>query len=62
MNLLELAERNGDKPKKLPTRPPMWMQGATAPSASTATPSVYTTGVALPNVKKEVVITPKVKE
>lgn len=40
MNLLDMAMGYGDKPKKLPTRPAMWMQGATAPSVSTSTAKV----------------------
>jgi len=40
MNLLDIAMGYGDKPKKLPTRQPMWMQGATAPSISTSVAKV----------------------
>ena len=62
MNLLDMA-LGGDKPyKKLPTRQPMWNQGYTEPSVNTATPSIYSTGLGLPNVKKEVVIRPKPKD
>ena len=61
MNLLDMA-LGGDKPKKLPTRQPMWNQGYTTPPVSTATPTAYSTGVNFPNVKKEVVITPKPKD
>lgn len=64
MNPLErLMYVSGDKPpKKLPTRQPMWNQGYTEPSVNTATPSIYSTGLGLPNVKKEVVIRPKPKD
>jgi hypothetical protein len=64
MNPLErLMYVSGDKPpKKMPTRQPMWNQGYTEPSVNTATPSIYSTGLGLPNVKKEVVIRPKPKD
>ena len=51
-----------DKPKKLPTRQPMWMQNNAAPASTTATPTAYATGVNYPNMKKEVVVTPPPKD